>query len=347
MATLYKKEMQLSFDDVLLIPQPANIESRSLIDLTPKPILDFNLKLPFIASPMTTVSEHEMAMALGELGCLAIIHRYNSIEQQADICKKILNVPYGAALGVQDTIERAEALYKIGCRLFCVDVAHGHNMNVKNAVKALQNWGNNKGIHIMAGNIATSEGFSALIRHGADSIRVGIGPGSICETQVQTGHGMPQLSSLMDIQLYRQYFKNIEQYVVADGGIKNSGDATKALAFGADYLMMGSIFSGTDEAPGIFYHLSDGTKVKSYIGMAAKESQISWKGTFSSLEGIASYTKYKGSVKDVVSELERGVRSGLSYSGCRDLQDFMEHSLYITRSNSSIVEGKGHHVNTR
>lgn len=338
------KELQLSFDDVLLVQQLSNISTRKNIDLTPrKPILDFNLKLPYIASPMSTVSEHDMANKLGELGGLAIIHRYNSIDEQVEICSKIKNVPYGAAIGVLDTVERAEALYnKAGCRLFCVDVAHGYNTNVFDSLKKLRLWGQGKNIHIMAGNIATFEGFDYL-SGDADSIRCGIGPGSICETQVQTGHGMPQLASLLDIMNN----KSFDRILIADGGIKNSGDAAKALAAGADYLMMGSMFSGTDESPGQFIKTSDGRMVKPYNGMASKESQIQWKGTFSSLEGIASFSTRKGSVSDVVEELDRGLKSALSYSGATTLNEFYDKSQFIIRTQSGIIEGTGHHARSK
>lgn len=338
------KEIQLSFDDVLLVQQLSDISTRKVVDLTPrKPILDFNLKLPYIASPMNTVSEHDMANKLGELGGLAIIHRYNSIDEQVEICRKIKNVPYGAAIGVLDTIERAEALYsKAGCRLFCVDVAHGFNANVLAAVHNLKKWGSNKNIHIMAGNIATSEGFNYLAVD-ADSIRSGIGPGSICETQVQTGHGMPQLASILDIMKGKRY----DKIIIADGGIKNSGDAAKALAAGADYIMMGSVFSGTDETPGQFIKTSDGRLVKPYNGMASKESQIQWKGTFSSLEGIASFSTRKGSVSDVIEELNRGLKSALSYSGAKTLEEFYNYSQFVIRTQSGIVEGTGHHARNK
>ena len=344
------EKVQLCFDDVLLVQQQSDITTRKDIDLTPKPILDFNLKLPYIASPMNTVSEHDMANKIGELGALAVVHRYNSIEEQVETCKKIKNVPYGAAVGVLDTLERAKELYKkAGCRLFCVDVAHGYNVNVAQAVKALSDWSKGKNIHIMAGNIATKEGFTYLSDVGADSIRSGIGPGSICETQVQTGHGMPQLASLLDIDqvIKRDAKAQLDLFdrtlLIADGGIKNSGDVAKALAAGADYVMMGSMFAGTDEAPGLFIKTLDGRLVKPYNGMASKESQIQWKGTFSSLEGIASYATRKGSVSDVIDELNRGLKSALSYSGAHTLKEFYNKSQFIIRTQSGIVEGTGHH----
>jgi len=345
MSSFKTKEIQLSFDDVLLVQQQSDISSRKDINLAPiKPILDFDLKLPYIASPMSTVSESEMASKIGELGALAIIHRYNSIDEQVKICQNIKNVPYGAAIGVLDTLERAEQLYnKAGCRLFCIDVAHGFNTNVYNAIRELQKWSNNKKIHIMAGNIATYEGFAYLSEAGASSIRSGIGPGSICETQVQTGHGMPQLASILDIvKGMRPY--NSNTILIADGGIKNSGDVAKALAAGADYVMMGSVFSGTDEAPGQFIKTADGRMVKPYNGMASKESQIQWKGTFSSLEGISSFSTRKGSVADVIDELNRGLKSALSYSGATNLSDFFYKAEFIIRTSSGILEGTGHHA---
>ena len=233
----------LSFDDVLLVPRFSEVMSRKDIKIQQALKGLHSLRLPIIASPMDTITGTRMACAMDKQGGIAVIHRYNTIEEQAKMVAEVrmLGHQVGAAIGVGDTfIERAKALVDAGVNFLCVDVAHGHHTKVRYALGVLKNtFGDD--VHLMAGNVATLEAFNDLADWGADSIRVGIGGGSICSTRIQTGHGMPTLQSIMDCaQSYR------DVTLIADGGIRTSGDIVKALAAGADFVMLGSLLAGTD-----------------------------------------------------------------------------------------------------
>ena len=336
---MYKQT--IAFDDVLLQPQYSDITSRKEVSLS-APLDDLRkLKIPIIASPMDTVSEWKMASSLSSMGGMAIIHRYNSIEEQADQVKNALAVPdctiVGAAVGVSgDFVERAVRCYEAGAKVICIDVAHGDHAMVKTAIASLrEQLGMN--IHIMAGNVATLEGFNRLADWGASSIRVGIGGGSICSTRIQTGHGVPTLQSVIDCAQ-----SDRDAILIADGGIKNSGDIVKALAAGADVVMLGSLLAGTDETPSETFRDRDGRCFKAYRGMASAEAQKAWRGKTCSLEGVSTTIPCKGSVKNVVEELLTGVRSGLSYSGARDISELQSKARFILQSHAASIESSTH-----
>lgn len=328
----------LSYDDVLLVPQFSEIEHRADISLTSELGKGIVLSLPIIASCMDTVCESNMSNAMLEMGGLGIIHRYNTIPKQIELYKESKNS--GCAIGVSgDYLERAQELYNAGCRIMCVDVAHGDHTLMCNTIRNLtQKYSD---IHIMAGNVATAKAFSRLSYWGANSIRVGIGNGSCCSTQIQTGFGVPSLSSIMDC--YEAVNDN-KAKIIADGGLKNSGDLVKSYAAGADFCMLGSMLAGTDETPGEIQYPDGlfGQKVKVYRGMASKESQIEFKGSFNSIEGISTTIPYKGSVKGILRELETGIRSGLSYNGSHDLTHLRENHEFIKRSSASILDSQPH-----
>jgi IMP dehydrogenase len=336
---MYKQT--IAFDDVLLQPQYSDITSRKEVSLS-APLDNLRkLKIPIIASPMDTVSEWKMASSLSSMGGMAIIHRYNSIEEQADQVKNALAVPdctiVGAAVGVSgDFVERAVRCYEAGAKVICIDVAHGDHAMVKTAIASLrEQLGMN--IHIMAGNVATPEGFNRLADWGANSIRVGIGGGSICSTRIQTGHGVPTLQSIIDCARTDR-----DAILIADGGIKNSGDIVKALAAGADVVMLGSLLAGTDETPSETFRDRDGRCFRAYRGMASAEAQKAWRGKTCSLEGVSTTIPCKGSVKNVVEELLTGVRSGLSYSGARDISELQSKARFILQSHAASIESSTH-----
>lgn len=336
---MYKQT--ITFGDVLLEPQYSDITSRKEVSLS-TPLDDLRkLQIPIIASPMDTVSEWRMASSLSSMGGMAIIHRYNSVEEQAAQVKTALAVPgcslVGAAVGVSgDYIERASECYGAGARVICIDVAHGDHALMRTAIGSLRDLlGMN--IHIMAGNVATLEGFNRLADWGADSIRVGIGGGSICSTRIQTGHGVPTLQSVIDCAQTDR-----DAILIADGGIKNSGDIVKALAAGADAVMLGSLLAGTDETPSETFRDRDGRCFKAYRGMASAEAQKAWRGKTSSLEGVSTTIPCKGSVKNVVEELLTGVRSGLSYSGARDIPELRSKAKFILQSHAASIESSTH-----
>lgn len=331
----------LSFDDVLLLPQYSDIESRSQVDISSDLDENLNFKLPVISSPMDTVTEDRMAFALHKAGGLGVIHRYNTIKEQAEIVRKLRSydssMPVSVAIGATgDYLNRAETVVKLGAKILCIDTAHGHHIAMERAIKTLKdNYG--KSVHIMAGNVATLEAFNALSEWGADSIRVGIGGGSICSTRLVTGHGMPTLESIMECAQTGHCTK-----IIADGGIKTSGDIVKAIAAGADFVMVGSMLAGTEETPGETFHSNTGKRYKVYRGMASAEAQSDWRGKSSTPEGVATTVPYKGEVASILDNLLGGIRSGFSYSGVRTLKDFQVRAKFIRQSSAGQIESSTH-----
>ena len=370
-----KMKTALSFDDVLLVPRMSKIQSRSEVSLcsclreetweedTNRKVPHVLLNLPIISSPMDTVTGRDMAIAMEKAGGLGIVHRYCSIDEQIEMVKPEDNKSsvwdevlisrksskpqltfeappirrIAAAIGVTgDYMERAQELVNNDCNIFCVDVAHGHHISVKKALKALKKEFGDRVI-IIAGNVATAKGYEALSRWGADAVRVGIGGGSICSTRIQTGHGVPTFQSILDC-----VNSEGDAYIIADGGIRNSGDIVKALAAGADFAMLGSLLAGTDESPGQVFSSGDGKKYKVYRGMASVEAQVEWRGEARSLEGVSTTIPYKGSVKKILADLEQNIRSGLSYSGARDLAELFQNAKFIQQTNAGMRESNTH-----
>jgi IMP dehydrogenase len=336
----------LAYDDVLLVPQYSDIESRRQIDVG-NTLSSMRLRLPIISSPMDTVTEWSMCQAMDKSGGIGILHRYNSVDEQATHAHRAIQQGaknLGAALGVTgDYLDRATALYDAGVQVICVDVAHGHHILVETAIKNLRDiFGDD--IHIMAGNVATLDGFNALAEWGADSVRCNIGSGSICTTRIQTGHGVPGLHTIFECAA-SEWAGDVK--IIADGGIKNSGDIVKALAAGADFVMLGSLLAGTTEAPGELIQnfgnkIGDNRKV--YRGMASADAQKEWRGRTSSLEGIATTIAYKGRAEKILAKLEGGIRSGLSYSGARTVDDLHRRAVFIRQTDAGRVESDAHVV---
>jgi IMP dehydrogenase len=336
-------KMHLTYDDVLLVPQHSDIESRSQINigsyLDKKRDLWFDI--PVISAPMDTVTGSEMAIELGLLGMLAIVHRYNSVDAQYGMASYIFdhlndNRKTGFAIGITgDYLERAEALVKGGARILCLDVAHGDHSMMQNAIHRLREVLGDE-VHLMAGNVATREGASRLAAWGADSVRVGIGGGSICSTRIQTGHGVPSLASVLACK----GLQNVT--IIADGGIRNPGDIVKALAAGAGFGMVGSLLAGTDKTPGEVIVGHDGTARKIYRGMASRDAQMDWRGRAASLEGVSTTVPYKGTTRDAVEQIRNGIASGFSYTGARTLTEFTARAQFIQQSLAGIRESDTH-----
>lgn len=334
-----KFENTVTFEDVLLKPQYSDIVSRKEIDTSSKMSEGLAFHMPILSSPMDTVTEAPMASKMADLGGLGIIHRYCSVEQQgwmveqAGSDRKII----GAAIGITgDYLERAKYLVDhSGAKVLCIDVAHGHHSMMKKALETLRAQFDDY-VCIVAGNVATLQGFNDLSDWGADSIRVGIGGGSICSTRIQTGHGMPTLQSVLECSQ-----SDRAASLIADGGIKTSGDIVKCLAAGADFVLLGSLLAGTEETPGEAFY-SKGTQYKPYRGMASVEAQISWRGHTSSVEGVSHVVPYKGPVENTISELCRGIRSGLSYSGCRSITEFQSRARFIRQTAAGQFESSTH-----
>tara|TARA_B100000902_G_C27295547_1_gene909651 strand:+ start:734 stop:1906 length:1173 start_codon:yes stop_codon:yes gene_type:complete len=338
-------------------------------------------RIPIISSPMDTVTGRDMIMVMHEAGGLGVGHRYCSIEEQVEMVKAevteskeenhverhkrmffdnhfsprkdlqelrstheyqsqlkhILSHNAAAAIGVTgDYLERAQELVKANCKILCVDVAHGHHISVREALKNLKKkFGQD--VILIAGNVATAKAFEDLSRWGADAIRVGIGGGSICSTRIQTGHGVPTLQSIIDC-----VESSGEAKIIADGGIRNSGDIVKAIAAGADLVMLGSLLAGTDESPGQVFSSAEGKKYKVYRGMASVEAQVDWRGEARSLEGVSTTIPYKGSVKKILKDLEQNIRSGMSYTGAEDLSELYYNSEMIRQTQAGMRESFTH-----
>ena len=332
----------LSFDDVLLEPQYSDILSRSEVDISTamsEGQVNVKFQLPIISAPMDTVTETLMALAIGREGGLGIIHRYNSIEEQAGLVLKAKDQGsfVGAAIGVTgDFLERAAELKSNHVDVLCVDVAHGHHASARYALETLRSTFGDS-MSIMAGNVATLQAFNDLADWGAHSVRVGIGGGSICSTRVQTGHGIPTFQSVLDCGR-----SDRDAALIADGGIRTSGDMVKALAAGADFVMVGSLLAGTDETPGEVMTVLGGEPRKVYRGMASREAQSDWRGRVSSIEGVSHTVPYKGPVSEVLNEMVTGIRSGLSYSGARSIQELQAKARFIRQTSAGAIESSTH-----
>ena len=331
----------LSYDDVLLVPQYSDIRSRSECDTSISLGPGVDLKIPVISSCMDTVTEEIMAATVGSMGGLGIVHRYNTPKNQAKIVYKAVQLtehsfPIAAAIGVTDDyMERSELLVSVGASALCIDVAHGHHILVKEVLAKLRStFGSD--LCIIAGNVATLEGINDLADWGANAVRCNIGGGSICSTRIQTGHGVPGLHTIFDCARTDR-----DVAIIADGGIRNSGDAVKALAAGADCVMLGSMLSATDESPGDFVYFG-GEKRKTYRGMASPEAQFDWRGRASSLEGISTTVPYKGSAKDIINTLTQGIRSGFSYSGSRSLRELHSKAKFVKQTGAGAKESDTH-----
>ena len=327
----------LSFDDVLLVPRYSNIKSRTEVDISNKLDDKNNFTLPVISSPMDTITGETMATSMASHGALGIVHRYNSIEEQVRTLSNIEGTR-AAAIGMTgDYIERARHLVDDGeAKILCVDVAHGHHIMMEDCLKTLKDdFGD--AVHIMAGNVATLDAFNALASWGADSVRVGIGGGSICSTRLVSGHGVPTLQSVLECARTEYDVK-----IIADGGIKTAGDIVKAYAAGADFVMIGSMLAGTKETPGQTFENSEGKKYKVYRGMASSEAQTTWRGKSSTPEGVSTTVPYKGKVSNILSNIAGGIQSGFSYSGAKTFKEFQSKANFIRQTSAGQKESFTH-----
>lgn len=347
-------EMQegLTFDDVLIVPSYSDVEHRSDVDISTQILPGFRMEKPFVSANMDTITEHEMAHAMSLYGGLGILHRYMSTEdtlKQIDLYKELaskdnLETPFVISIGVRD-LDRLDQSFDKGIRNVCIDVAHGHHALVKQTVEALRKkYGNEIGI--IAGNICTYEGAFDLFTWGADCIKVGVGPGSVCSTRIKTGSGYPQLSAIANAYAAKNDFleKNpgAQKFIIGDGGIKHYGDIPKALGAGADAVMMGSIFAGCKQTPGHVWRNHEEEMIKTFRGMASYSAQSDFGIEDINEEGIALNVKYKGNIKHIIERLARGLKSGMSYAGARDIKTMQEVRKFVKITQSGVVEGHPH-----
>ena len=341
----------LTFDDVLLLPRYSDIlpsETDISLSLTSK----ISLKVPFLSSAMDTVTESKMAIAIASSGGIGVIHRNMSVKDQSrEIVKvKKKNLMVGAAVGTnKEDLERAKSLINNGCDLIVIDTAHGHSKKVLNTLSRLKKI--IKQIPICVGNIATAEAAKRLYNSGADIIKVGIGPGSICTTRMVAGIGVPQVSAIMEV---KESLKKTKIKIISDGGIKFSGDIAKALAAGADAIMMGSIFAGTDESPGKKFKFK-GKIYKKYRGMgsigamssgsANRYFQKNFKDKSKFVpEGVEGRVEYKGNVSKIIYQLKGGLRSSMGYIGAKKLDQIKKNAKFIKITKAGFYESMVHSV---
>lgn len=316
------------YDRVCLIPRvKSSIKSRDLVSTAVK-VNNFNLEIPFFASPMPDVCECQMAISLYKMGCLGIIHRFMSKEEQIKQYRKVLEneSDCGNSIGINgDWQERYEKLKEMGCKVFCVDVANGFCSNVENVVSFLKK---EKGNFIVAGNVASKEGYQFLDDLGVSAIRVGIAGGRVCSTKTETGVLSPMASTIIEIAQFKRE-NNANALIVADGGIRQPEDFCKALALGADVVMAGGVFAGTDESPGNVIKDKDGKMHKLFRGAASFSTQKYLAGKEPTyVEGIETFVDYAGSVKNIIERFSRGLRSSMSYFNAHTLLEYRENTSW-------------------
>tara|TARA_B000000475_G_scaffold215198_1_gene177481 strand:+ start:328 stop:1407 length:1080 start_codon:yes stop_codon:yes gene_type:complete len=341
----------LTFDDVLLLPKYSDVlpsKTNITLQITKK----ISLKVPFLTSAMDTVTESKMAMAVAAEGGMGVIHRNLDIKKQSIEVKKVKNKKFfvGAAIGThQEDLDRARSLISNGVDLIVIDTAHGHSKKVLQTLLKIKKI--TKNVPICVGNIATGEAAKKLFNSGADIIKVGIGPGSICTTRMVAGIGVPQISAIMEVKK-ALYKKNVK--IISDGGIKFSGDIAKALGAGADAIMMGSIFAGTYESPGQKFKIN-GKTYKQYRGMgsigamsagsANRYFQKNFKDKSKFVpEGVEGRVEYKGKVSKIIYQLQGGLRSSMGYIGAKNLKEINKKAKFVKITKAGFYESMVHSV---
>ncbi|MFM2175680.1 MAG: hypothetical protein RLZZ527_756 [Actinomycetota bacterium] len=347
----------LTYDDVLLLPDasgvvPSEVETKTYLTKS------ITLDIPLISAAMDTVTESTMAIAMAKLGGIGIIHRNLPIEEQVTHAKLVKGGGYlvGAAVGVgDDGFSRAAALIEVGVDVVVVDTAHGHHRAVLEAIARIKE--NFPKQEVIGGNVATRAGAQALINAGADAVKVGVGPGSICTTRVVAGVGVPQVTAIMEAA---KACKKADIPLIADGGLQYSGDIAKAIVAGADTVMLGSLLAGCDESPGELLEL-DGRKYKRYRGMGSLGAMQS-RGETKSFskdrymqddvlaedklvpEGIEGKVAYRGPAERVVHQLVGGLRSGMGYAGAENIAALHRRGRLIQITSAGLQESHPHDV---
>ncbi len=342
--------LALAYDDVLLVPRRSSVGSRQEVSLATRLSRRLDLGIPVIAANMDTVCEAEMAVAMAQMGGVGIIHRFLPVEDHAREVEKVKEVGedllVGAALGVGEGMtRRAKNCVAAGVDILVLDIAHGHAEHALRAVRVLKN--EFAEVDLIAGNIATGQGAIDLVKAGADAVKVGVGPGGVCTTRVVTGVGVPQVSALYDVVK-----SGVEAPIIADGGIRAGGDIAKALALGADSVMIGSLLAGTRESPGEVEETSTGP-IKRVRGMASLEAAVlraARRGAelddeyfeHRSPEGIERTVAYRGTAAEVIRSLMGGVRSAMSYLGATDLDTFQRNARFVRTTPAGVAESHPH-----
>jgi len=339
MAHMTFPSKSFTFDDVLLVPSYNHYESRRLVDISSTDRTNkLSLDLPIFSSNMDTVTESKMANFMTSKGGAGTLHRFCTIEENVAMFRNCESKKTFVSVGCSDKdLERVQALKDEGADYFCVDVAHAHARYVGRSLKKIREiLGDNA--CVMAGNVATYAGADFLASCGADIIKVGIGGGSVCTTRIKTGFGVPTLSSV-------QACARVDRSMVADGGIRTPGDIVKALAFGADYVMLGGIFAGSEPTPGEVKTDEKGQRYKEYRGMASREAQENFMGPmgdWKTAEGVATRVPYKEDQEAIIADIIGGLRSGLTYAGAANIRELQRKLDYVLITPAGRTESLPH-----
>jgi IMP dehydrogenase len=337
---------KLTFDDVLIVPQFSDIKSRSDVDISSN-VGKIKLKLPVFSANMRNITGKSMAVETYKHGGIGVLHRFQendeAVQEYQDTMSEILAYDANAtqysvcvSIGVVESEkERFTALFNAGARFFCIDVAHGHHAMMRDMLLHVKRYDD---IVVMAGNVATSQGALELANWGADFVKVGVGPGSHCQTRENTGVGFPQLGALVSI---KQSFLDhkIDAGIIADGGIKRTGDISKALVF-ADAVMLGGMLAGTTETPGSVFEDSKGQFYKIMSGSASANSKLSNGQKPKFVEGMTTSVPFRGHVKYIYRKIIDGVQSSFSYVGAKNIVEFKENAELIVLSYGGMKESK-------
>lgn len=350
----------LTFDDVFIQPNYSDIESRKHVSTRAQLTSNFTVEVPLISAPMDSVSSDKMVLALSSMRerATGALHRFCSVEENVVMVKAVKKyadvyptfecfggpvdpIPVIASVGAVGDEERIEKVLEAGANILLVDVAHGDHIHVKNIMKFINNI--DMTFDVILGNIATADAAMRLEDWGADALRVGIGGGSMCTTRIRTGVGIPQITALDEV------CKVASVPVISDGGIRSSGDVAKALAAGADTVMIGSLLSGTDEAPGDMFVTGDWPKEKKfkvYRGSASMAIKAATTGKTENVEGTATLVPVKGGAQSVVTTIMEGVRSSMSYVGAKNLTEFKQKAKFVRVTNAGLTEAHPHGLQT-
>jgi|MDSZ01.2.fsa_nt_gb IMP dehydrogenase len=358
-----------TFDDVQIIPQYSDIASRSHCNTSTLFTENYHIDIPLIASPMASICELKMAYEMWRLGGVGIIHRFNTIEEQSQIVSELKRLQEGeiklhdienrlkvdrsltyrythpviaAAIGAKEQdIYRARALLESGANVLVIDIAHGHHLSTRQTLEELKMLRESLNVEfdVIAGNIATARAVEDLEYWGANALRVGIGGGSVCETRVRTGVGIPQVSCLHETAMAAN------TPIISCGGTRYPGDVAKALVAGASSVILGSMVAGTDETPGEFLYFGkygNRQRMKIYHGSASDVQKTLSSSTLENIEGTATTVPYKGSVETVVNEIMDGVRSAMSYVGAETLEELYTNGNFVSVTSNGLQEAMPH-----
>ena len=326
-----------TFDDVLLIPSYNHYESRRMVDVSSTDKTNrLTLNLPIFTANMDTITEHQMVNFIGDKGGMGVLHRFMSVEENVTEFKRCKHKAFVSIGCSKEALLRTEALRDAGAEYFCLDVAHAHAKYVGQTIKEVRQIIPNA--CLMAGNVATYAGADYLASCGADLIKVGIGGGSVCTTRIKTGFGVPTLYSVHECS-------RVDRSIVADGGIRSPGDIVKALAFGADFVMLGGILAGTSVTPGAVIENENGRKVKAYRGMASREAQADFMGEmpeWKTAEGAATTVPYNENEEAIIADIIGGLRSGLTYGGSATIRELQRKLNFTMITPASRLESLPH-----